>query len=152
MNMLDDVCAHLHNWFDRDMPKYYGSITISGGALIGFDDKLQNGQYFRIVGSVFNDGVYNYPATDLTDETFENGAVWAMAIPKGLLEIVGDIVAWQAKYGSVDSAAMSPFNSESFGGYSYSKSTGGSSDGSITSNSNAWQSVFAARLARYRKI
>ena len=96
--------------------------------------------------------MYKYPTTELTDETFENGAVWAMAIPKGLLEVVADIEAWQAKYGGVDSAAMSPFSSESFGGYSYSKSTGGSSDSSVTSNPNAWQSVFAARLARYRKL
>lgn len=152
MNMLDDVCAYLHNWFDRDMEKYFGSITISNGALVGFDDKLQNGQYFRIVGSVFNDGVYQYPASDLTDETFEDGAVWAMAIPKGFLDIVADIEAWQAKYGGADSAAMSPYNSESFGGYSYSKGTGGGSDKSASSNPNSWQSAFSGRLARWRKI
>lgn len=152
MNMLDEVCAYLKNWFDCDLPKYYGSISIENGALVGFDDKLQNGQYFRIVNSVFNDGVYKYPASDLTDETFEDGSVWAMAIPKGLIDVVADIEVWQAKYGGADSAAMSPFNSESFGGYAYSKSTGGSSDGSATSNPNAWQSVFAARLARYRKL
>lgn len=151
MNMLDEVCAYLKNWFDCDLPKYYGSISIENGALVGFDDKLQTGQYFRIVNSVFNDGVYKYPATDLTDETFEDGSVWAMAIPKGLIDVVADIEVWQAKYGGADSAAMSPFNSESFGGYSYSKSTGSGTD-STTSSPNAWQSVFAARLARYRKI
>jgi hypothetical protein len=149
--MLDEVCAYLHNYFDRDLPKYFGEIVIAGGELVGFSDKLQVGQYFRIVGSVFNDGVYKYPATDLTDETFDNGAVWAMAIPKGLLDVVADIEAWQAKYGGADSAAMSPFNSESFGGYSYSKSSG-SATGSATNNPNAWQSVFAARLARWKKI
>ena len=150
--MLYEVCAYLKNWFDRDMPKYFGSIAISGGALSGFEDKLQKGQYFRIVGSVFNDGVYRYPACDLTDEVFENGAVWAMAIPKGFLSLISDIEAWQTAYGAVDSEAMSPFSSESFGGYSYSKSTGGSSGGSAVSSPNAWQSAFASRLAHWRKI
>lgn len=150
--MIDDVCAYLHNYFDRDLPKYFGEIVITNGELVGFSDKLQAEQYFRIIGSVFNDGVYKYPATDLTDETFYNGAVWAMAVPKNLLDIVTDIEAWQAKYGKTDSAAMSPFNSESFGGYSYSKSAGGSGDSTGTSNPNAWQSVFAARLARWKKI
>lgn len=149
--MIDEVCAYLRNWFDRDMDKFYGTITISGGELVGFSDRLQNGQYFRIVGSVFNDGVYQYPATDLTDETFENGAVWAMAIPKGFIDIVSEVTAWQSKYGTADSAAMSPFNSESFGGYSYSKSSGNAT-GSATNNPNAWQSVFASRLARWKKI
>lgn len=149
--MLDEVCAYLKNWFDSDLPKYYGSISIKNGALVGFDDKLQSGQYFRIVGSVFNDGVYKYPATDLTDETFEDGSVWAMAIPKGLLDVVADIEAWQAKYGGADSAAMSPFNSESFGGYQYSKSTGLAS--ATESNApNSWQSAYASRLSRYKKI
>lgn len=149
--MIDDVCAYLRNWFDRDMEKYFGSITISGGELVGFSDRLQNGQYFRIVGSVFNDGVYQYPATGLTDETFENGAVWAMAIPKGFLSLIADIEAWQAKYGGADSAAMSPFNSESFGGYQYSKS-GGLSTSTGSSDPNSWQSAFAGRLSRYKKI
>lgn len=149
--MIDDVCAYLHNYFDRDLPKYFGVIEISGGQLVGFSDRLQNGQYFRIVGSVFNDGVYQYPATGLNDETFDNGAVWAMALPKDFLSLISDMEAWQAKYGTADSAAMSPFNSESFGGYSYSKSSG-SATGSTTNNPNAWQSVFAARLARWKKI
>lgn len=149
--MLDEVCAYLHNYFDRDLPKYFGEIVIASGELVGFSDKLQVGQYFRIAGSVFNDGVYKFPATGLTNETFYNGAVWAMAVPKDLLDIVKDIEAWQAEYGKTDSAAMSPFNSESFGGYSYSKS-GGAADSLGMSNPSAWQSVFASRLARWKKI
>lgn len=148
--MLDEICAYLNNYFDRDMPKYYGSITISNGALVGFDDKLLNNQYFRIVGSVFNDGVYQYPATGLSDETFENGAVWAMAVPKRLIDKAAEISEWKTKYSGADSAAMSPFTSESFGGYSYSKSAGGSS--SDTTNPNSWQSVYASDLAEWRKL
>jgi len=107
---------------------------------------LQDGQYFRIVGSVFNDGVYQYPATGLTDETFD-GAIWAMAIPSEVIALASDIEAWKEKYQSIDSPAMSPYNSESFGGYSYSKSSGGSDDLSGT-----WQGAFADRLNHWRKI
>lgn len=150
--MLDDICAYLNNYFDRDLPKYFGTITISNGALTGFDDKLLNGQYFRIVGSIFNDGVYQFPTNKLVDETFENGAVWAMAVPKAVTDLAKDISEWVTKYGGADSAAMSPFDSESFGGYSYSKSAGGSSTSDGTSNPNSWESAFASRLARWRKI
>src|SRR5699024_9933803 len=86
-----------------------------GGITLPF---LQNGQYFRIVGSLFNDGVYQYAdALGLTDETFD-GSVWALAIPKALLSTVDEITAWQAKNGD-----SGPYTSESFGGYSYSKAT-----------------------------
>jgi len=149
--MIDDICAYLHNYFDDNQPKYFGEIVISNGALSDFGDKLQTNQYFRIVGSVFNDGVYKYPATGLKDETFKDGAVWAMALPPAFLDLVKDIQDWQSKYGTADSSALSPFTSESFGGYSYSKSSGGTS-GNASSNPNSWQGAFASRLARWRKL
>jgi hypothetical protein len=85
----------------------------------------------------------------LTDEVFD-GAIWLMAIPKDVLILSEEIDAWIEKYGGVDSVAMSPYNSESFGGYSYSKSGGGSSDG--TSKAGTWQGAFATRLNEWRKI
>ena len=87
---------------------------------------------------------------ELHDENF-SGAVWAMAVPPTAIALSEEIEAWQAKYGSVDSAAMSPFNSESFGGYSYTKSTGGSYSSGSGGNPS-WQSVFADKLNRWRKI
>ena len=90
----------------------------------------------------------------LHDEDAFDGSIWAMAVPPDVIALAEEIEAWQAKYGGVDSAAMSPFNSESFGGYSYSKYGGGTS-GSTTgasSPSASWQSVFASRLNRWRKI
>ena len=111
---------------------------------------LEN-QYIRIVGSVLNDGVYQYKSagiTGLVNESF-NGAIWSLAIPKDVINLDAEITAWQAKYGAVDGAAMSPFTNESFGGYSYTKSVGGeSSNGSF----GGWQKVFAARLDQWRKI
>ena len=146
--MLSELCRELKNWFDKR--RYFGIFEIENGEFVDVD-YLQVGQYFRIVGSVFNDGVYEYtgePIADLKDEQFQ-GAIWALAIPNEVISLSKDIAAWQAKYGSVDSQAMSPFNSESFGGYSYSKSAGGSGSGA---NSNSWQAAFADRLNMWRKI
>lgn len=148
--MLTEICHELKNWFDKS--RYFGTFVISDGSIVSRNDgtmDLQDGQYFRIIGSIFNDGVHQYPTTDLVDEEFE-GAVWALAIPADFLAIVSEIEAWVAKYGAVDSAAMSPFSSESFGGYSYSKSGGGSSDSA--SGAGSWQSAFGSRLNKWRKI
>ena len=123
--MIEEICRELNNWFDEN-PKdgsnnrYFGNFIITDGTLDLSEIDLKNGQYFRIVGSTFNDGVYQYPATGLTDEEFF-GAVWAMAVPPSVIALIAEIEAWQDKYGGVDSQAMSPFTSESFGGYSYSK-------------------------------
>ena len=132
--MLETVLMYLNNWFA--VGRYDDTYTIEdGGITLPF---LVNGQYFRIVGSLFNDGVYQYPA-ELTDETFD-GSVWALAIPKALLSTVEEITAWQAKNGD-----SGPYTSESFGGYSYSKAT--NSKGVAV----GWRDVFAAQLAPWKK-
>lgn len=138
--MLTDLCQELHNWFEKD--KEYGEFEIAGGALTA--SFLQEGQYFRIVGSIFNDGVWRYGDSDLTDETF-NGAVWALAIPPAVLELNDEIDSWIEQYGA---AQNSPYSSESFGGYSYTKGTSSGSGG----DKSTWQGVFAPRLSRWRKM
>ena len=152
-NTIFEVCQYLRNWFDRKQPHFVGDITIENSALQQTYG-LKVGQYFRIVGSTLNDGVYQYPVTTLTDETF-TGAVWGMALPNIFIELLNDIEAWKAKFNSLDTQdgkqAMSPFNSESFGGYSYSKSSGGSGD-TTKDKSGTWQGAFGARLAPYRKM
>lgn len=149
-NTIFEVCQYLRNWFEKNQPKYYGNIVITNGAL-SETYGLKSGQYFRIIGSTLNnDGVYQYPITTLTDETF-NGAILGMSLPKAFIALLNDIEAWKTKYASADSAAMSPFSSESFGGYSYSKSSGGTVDTS-KDKSGTWQGVFGARLAPYRKM
>lgn len=139
---IGDLCAELRNWFD--IGRRFDTFTISGGNidLSGF---VQSGQYFRIIGSVFNDGVYQYPASGLTAETFD-GAVWAMAVPKDVLALLTDITNWEAKYGDI---VTSPYISESFGGYSYSKSTANSGNADKVTS---WQSTFANRLNKWRKL
>ena len=132
--MLETVLMYLNNWFA--VGRYDDTYTIEdGGITLPF---LANGQYFRIVGSLFNDGVYQYPAK-LTDETFD-GSVWALAIPKALLSTVEEITAWTAKNGD-----GGPYTSESFGGYSYSKAT--NSKGLAV----GWRDVFSAQLAPWKK-
>lgn len=140
--MLEEVLKHIRNWFQIGV--YPGTYTIEdGGITLPF---LQEGQYFRICGSIFNDGLHRYgPEMELLqDETFD-GAVWALAIPRVVVNLADEIAAWQKKYGAV---IDSPYLSESFGGYSYSKASGaGDSTGS-----GGWQSAFRARLNPYRKL
>lgn len=144
-----EVCNYLKNWFDNKQPKYYGQVVIDNGALAE-SYGLKSGQYFRIIGSTFNDGVYQYPITTLTDEIFD-GAICGMALPKAFIALLDDIEAWKAKYASVDSVAMSPFTSENVPGvYSYSKNSGGND--TTTDKSGTWQGAFGARLAPYRKM
>ena len=139
--MLTEICAELRNWFVVPDGVHIGTYTISGGSIAPLDF-LQEGQYFRIVGSVFNDGVYQYPATSLTDEVFE-GAVWAMALPPSIIALAAEI----EKYNDSDAGKPSPYSSESFGSYSYNKFTDGNGgDGS------RWQKVFASRLNKWRKL
>ena len=137
--MLTEICTHLHNFFVRDEDKHYQKdITISDGILTP-SFNIKKNQYYRIIGSVFNDGVHKFgDATDvLVDETFD-GSVWLMSVPKSFLDLVSEIEEYQAKYGQA-----TPYASESFGGYSYSKS-----DGASTS----WQHAFSTRLNAWRKI
>lgn len=138
---MTDIFQYLRNWFDKKQPKYYGKFKIENGALVG-DYKIATGQFFRIIGSALNDGVYIYGQEQLQDEEFE-GAIWLMAVPQDVRLLIIEIDMWIEKYGA-DSA--SPYQSESFGGYSYTKGSG-SSSGMPT-----WQSVFADRLARYKKL
>lgn len=150
--MLTILCEYLRNWFDEECFKVIGTITIADGVISVRNNPitLKNGQYFRVVGSVYNDGVHQFPDYSLSDETFE-GAIWEMKVPQQVVDLAEDITKWVAKYGSIDNPAMSPFNSESFAGYSYSKSTGASGpDGNESSTS--WQSVFKSRLNMWRKL
>lgn len=154
--MLTELCEYLRNWFDEGQEKYIGEIEITGGVITARDDLYMQetqvepaaGQYFRIIGSIFSDGIHVYPDSDITDETFE-GAVWLLRIPPEVITISNEIDAWKTKYMATGSPNMSPFNSESFAGYSYSKSGSRSSE---TTGAVSWQSIFESRLAPWRKI
>lgn len=142
---MTEVFQYLRNWFDRNQPKFSGEFNIVNGSLVG-DYGIKTGQFYRIIGSALNDGVYEFGADTLVDESFE-GTIWLMAVPKDVRTLITEIKMWQEKYGGVDSANMSPYQSESFGGYSYTKASG-----SASSSIPTWQSVFADRLGRYKKL
>lgn len=150
--MLTQICHYLKNWFNYRQPTFFGNFKIENGTLsyLSGEMEIKSNQYYRIVGSVFNDAVYKHGTETLTDETFD-GAVWLMAVPPEVETLATEIEMWQAKYGNLDSQNMSPYQSESFGGYSYSKSTGGSSSSS-DSLVPTWQGVFADRLRRWKKL
>lgn len=140
--MLEQILDFIHNYFVKEV--YRGKFKISGNTLNV--DFLQKGQYYRVIGSVFNDGIYKYSSDQLTDEEF-TGEVWAMSVPPAVIALADEIEDWLKKYGDV---MNSPFQSESFGGYSYNKGSGGSGGSAI--GSADWRSVFGSRLNRWRKI
>lgn len=135
---LTNLCAELRNYFETK--KRFGTFTISGGS-ISPSDFLQSGQYYRIVGSVFNDGVHRHPAHDLTDETFD-GAVWAMAVPPAVVELAAEI----EEYNKSDAGKPSSYISENFGGYGYTKATDASG------LPVGWKTVFKNELNKWRKL
>lgn len=137
--MLEAVLAHLHNWFPAKNGKYTGEFVVASGALSP-DIGLAPGQYYRIRGSVFNDGLHLAGSSDdiLTDEAFE-GEVWALAIPRAVQQLSCEIAEWAEKNPETDKI------SEAFGGYSYSR--GQNASGGL----GGWQAAFAGKLNTWRR-
>lgn len=140
--MLENVLSHLKNWFLVPGGVHEGTFVISNNALeLSF---LQDGQYYRICGSLFNDGLHRYgdPDDRLKNEKFY-GTVWALAVPNAVVELSERIAEWEEKNGD---SSRSPYNSESFGGYSYAKATDTATGGAVT-----WQTAFRGELNQWRK-
>lgn len=141
--MLEEILMYLNNYFVTEI--HHGTYTIVDGEL-DLSAILTPGQYYWIQGSLFNDGLHKEPESEMTDETF-TGYIWEMAVPRALIALAEEIKTWQEQYGA---KAASPFQSESFDGYSYSKSSG---YGSVSSSaSTGWASAYADRLRKWRKI
>lgn len=135
--MLERVLRYLRNWFVQEV--HSGDFIVeNGGIALPF---LRDGQHYRIVGSLLNDGVHKYgDGIELANEEF-TGEVWALAVPSSLLETVEKIKEWERKNGD---AAHGPYQSESFGGYSYTKRTDVAAGG--------WQAAFRGELSVWRKL
>lgn len=135
--MLYEIMKKCNNFFVEE--SYKGHWVIEGGKIaLPF---IKNNQYFLIHGSTFNDGVYQSTDT-LVDEEF-NGVISPLAIPKSFLALVSRIEEWQEQYSE---KVTSPYTSESFGGYSYTKATG------TNGSSVSWQDVFKTDLSVWRKV
>ena len=151
--MLQQVCESIHNFFI--LSPNPGTYTIDNGTISPIP-ALAEGQRFWVVGSALNDGVYTYhangitnddetEAADLKAESF-SGSVCALGIPRDVIALSKEIADWVA---ANSEALNSPYTSESFGGYSYTKATASGSDagGALT-----WQNQFKSRLNPYRKV
>ena len=149
--MLDEVCRYLRNYFYKwplsgNFVIKDGYIRYSSGESLDIPCKV----YIRILHSFFNDGIHKYtegPDDTLTDEVFK-GTVWVLKIPPEVVEISDEIDKWKALYGTYDCAAMSPFDSENFDAYGYTKSKNTSNSSNLT----GWQAAFEDRLSGWRKI
>ena len=137
--MLDDICAYCKNYFVVE--KISGVFTITDGVL-ALPDSIQEGQFIRIVGSIFNDGVHKTPTSDLNDETF-SGVIWSMAVPPKLLKLIDEMRKWETDNSY---ALNSPYQSESKADYSYTLKTGAGGDSMTTINK------FSSRFTEWRKI
>jgi hypothetical protein len=133
--MLEEILAALNNWFE--VSKRRDVFTVSDGSIDGIE--MLDGQYFRIVGSVFNDGLHQWPTNGLKDESFE-GEVWALAVPNAVIDLAEHVEKWNAVEGNQPTDKVS----ESFGGYSYSRASGDIVTG--------WRKAFAGELNRFRKV
>lgn len=137
--MLYEVLRYLRNffpgfqWFVNDCEIKDGVIELSG---------LNVGQYFMIEGSRLNDGIWRYKVDSLKDETFD-GWITELRIPDSLISLASEIETWQAENSK---AVESPYQSESFGGYSYTKASGNGG------KSFGWQDAFYSRLKVYKKL
>ena len=149
--MLQQICEEIHNFFISDAR--VGTYEVTGGRITL--DWLKEGQRFWIVGSDLNDGVYTYhqsgikndddkTAVTMPDEVF-GGTVCAMAVPRGVIEIAEEIGVWNTAYAE---SVNSPYQSETFNGYSYTKASGSGGKGADPAT---WQGHFASRLNAWRK-
>lgn len=141
---ISELCTELNNWFEREV--YSGTFEIRDGVLDV--DFLLNDQYYRVVGSVFNDGVHTFLVDELTDETF-NGEIWAMAVPPDVISLASAINDWKEKNAA---AINSPYSSESFSGYAYTLTGQSDNTSSATSTGATWQAKFRTQLNKWRKV
>lgn len=140
--VLENVLRYINNRFERSFVS--GTFSIEDGALdvVGALD----GQYVWLEGSALNDGLHQYPLQGLSDEEFD-GAVWLLAVPPAVVSVANEIEAWTTAHAD---AIGSPLSSESFGGYSYTRASGGATGNEVPPE--AWQLQFGAKLRPWKKL
>lgn len=135
--MLYEILKHIRNFFPDLEKQKTGKFVISNNTITPAVNELP-GQYFLIENSAMNDGVHRALDT-FVDETFE-GTITPLKIPKDFLALVQEIEDYNTHY------KATPYQSESFGGYSYSK---GSNGKKVSTN---WTDAFGTRLNAWRKL
>lgn len=149
--ILEQVLWHIHNWFVRDTISVKTCCIDDGSLPTSITDQMLDGQWYRIEGSYLNDGLHQNPDDNLSDETF-NGTITLLAIPKPLLRLAEQIQDYiDATSEANQKALSSPYQSESFDGYSYTLKSGSVAD-SGSGGLTGWQAAFASQLNPWRKM
>lgn len=133
-----DVMRQCRNFFETGWAD--GTFDISGNALPEFEDG-----FIYISGSRYHDGVWYVSGGYLTgrdvggipDESF-TGRVWVLSPPLDFLDTVKAIQEYDEKN------PVGAYQSESFGGYSYTRGGNG--------NGGGWRETFADALTPYRRM
>ena len=136
--MLYIILRHIRNFFPGKARDGYFEIENGKVDLSLF---VKEGQYILIEDSDLNNGVYKYDQDlILKDEKFV-GRITALKIPDDFLKLTEEIEEY------INSGKdNSPYTSESFGGYSYSRAQ--SASGGVAT----WKDVFRSRLDAWRKL
>lgn len=136
--MIGEILAYLKNYFVVET--YHGTFTIEDGQEpkgVPFHD----GQYYRVIGSIYNDGVWQAGNDTLVSETF-TGTVQLLAIPPDLVMLAHEIEEFHNKPENQNTA----YTSESWNGYSYTRRT------DKNGRPLSWTTLYASRLNRWRKL
>ena len=146
---IANYCDDCKNYFLKNGVSdiHTGIFEIKDGKISNVETFLLEGQYFAIKGSKLNDGVYMYTPEGtklLLDEKFK-GAIWDMSIPPAFIAFVESAEAFKAKCNEL-SKTYSGFQSESFGGYSYSLPS------SAPEFMQEWQTRLMRDFRRWRRM
>lgn len=133
---VEDVMRECHNFFDAAY--YDGEFAIKGG-MLDLPEALPEGTFIAITGSACHNGVFRIgDDLDVPDEAFA-GRVYMLHPPKAFLALCQEIAAYD------QNNPAGALQSESFGEYAYTRSSG-------QNGQQGWQSVFFARLTPYRRM
>lgn len=136
-----DVMRQCRNYFASGWVD--GTFSISGNALPEFEDG-----YIFISGSRHHDGVWFVTGGYLTgrdvdgmpDEDF-TGRVWLLSPTGDFLALCREIAGYDEKN------PVGAYQSESFGGYSYTRGGTGAASGNYS-----WQAAYYDALTPYRRM
>lgn len=136
------ICRQVNNFFVKEKTSGNFALIPSVAPI-----PLLENQFFRIVGSIMNDGVYQNNAESLATLTAEEfqGEIWSMAVPRDFLALCEEIEAFNSKMNEIASKDNG-FTSENFDGYSYSRASSLS-----PAQQSEWDNL-TKRLNTYRRV
>lgn len=117
-----------------------GEFVITGNSLSPAPDA----PFVAIKGSAYHNGVYSLLDGEMIDapdkdETFD-GVVYPLRPPDDFLALCKDISAFD------DKSPVGAMQSETFGGYSYTRASG--ANGGVAT----WQNAYASRLIPFKRM